>query len=184
MSYPKEVVLRRIRNEIRDCSQYLGKEIEIDDDADLPLELDMRISNVLAYGSIGHVISEHELTVIITEEYGQRKPEVRWRSHIFHPNIMDPDDGGLVCMRMLEDWSYGTRLVTFLSSIVALLSNPNPKSPFGTDSCMAAARFFAESNKAKFDVVVNRRYYEDRLGRKSRNGIQEKDRSDGRTVRT
>ena len=184
MSFPREIVIKRIRNELRDCSQYLGNDISIEDDLELPLELDMRISNVLAYESPDKVISEHGFKIIITEDYGQRKPEVRWTSHIFHPNIMDPDDGGLVCMRMLDDWDYGTRLVTFLSSIVALLSNPNPRSPFGTDSCMAAARFFAESNKAKFDVVVNRRYYEDRLGRKGRNGVQEKDRSDGRTVRT
>ena len=48
MTYPKEVVIRRIRNELKDCSHYLGREIEIGDDIDLPLELDMRISNVLA----------------------------------------------------------------------------------------------------------------------------------------
>lgn len=169
MSFPKEIVIRRIRNELRDCAEYLGSEIELADDLDLPLELDMRISNVLAYESPDKVISEHEFKIIITEDYGQRKPEVRWVSHIFHPNIMDPDDGGLVCIKMLNEWDYGTRLVTFLSGIVTLLSHPNPRSPFGTDSCMAAARFFDASSKAKFDVIVNGGAHEDNVGGPGRN---------------
>ena len=163
MSLPREIVVRRIRNELRDCSEYLGSEIPLDDEIVLPLELDMRISNVLAYESPEKIISEHMFTIIITDEYGQRKPEVRWRSHIFHPNIMEPEDGGLVCIKMLNEWDYGTRLVTFLSGIVALLSNPNPRNPFGTDSCMAAARFFDESSKAKFDVTVNGGNHEGRF---------------------
>ncbi|MBQ7701413.1 MAG: hypothetical protein IJT54_03325 [Candidatus Methanomethylophilaceae archaeon] len=165
MSFPREIVIKRIRNELRDCSQYLGNDISIEDDLELPLELDMRISNVLAYESPDKVISEHGFKIIITEDYGQRKPEVRWTSHIFHPNIMDPDDGGFVCIKMLNEWDYGTRLVTFLSGIVTLLSHPNPMNPFGTDSCMAAARFFNDDNKAKFDVVVNGGGHEDSFRR-------------------
>lgn len=175
MSYPKEVVIRRIRNELRDCSEYLGYRIELDGDIELPLELDMKISNILAYESAGKVVSEHKFTIIITEDYGQRKPEVRWRSHIFHPNIMDPDDGGLVCIKMLNEWTYGTRLVSFLSGIVTLLTNPNPMSPFGTDSCMEASRFFRSDGKAKFDVVVNGVNDEGIVRRKRRGPVQEED---------
>jgi ubiquitin-protein ligase len=66
---------------------------------------------------------------------------------------MDPDDGGFVCMKMLNKWSYGMRLFDFIKNIEEMVANPNPDGPFGTESCMAAAKFFSE-NKARFTVTI------------------------------
>ncbi len=155
MSYPKEIVIRRLVNELKECSDFLGGDIELDPNTvTLPLVIDMRVTDVLAYAAKDKVVSEHEFSVKITEDYGQCKPEVRWKSEIFHPNIMSPKDGGLVCLKMLNEWTYGTRLASFLNGIMTLLVEPNASSPFGTDSCKEAAEFFANKGKAKMSAKV------------------------------
>jgi ubiquitin-protein ligase len=155
MSYPRAVVVRRLVNELKECSAYLGTDFEIDPETvTLPLEMEMGMSNVIGYESKDKIITDHRFRLTITEDYGQSKPEVRWVSHVFHPNIMDPDDGGLVCMKMLSDWSYGTRLASFIKGLETLVSNPNPESAFGTASCEEAAAFFSE-NGARFDAKVS-----------------------------
>lgn len=145
MALPKPVLLRRIDRELKDCAEYLGSEFEFDPDkAEFPIRIEMHMSNVLAHESADRIVSEHDFFIVLTEDYGFKKPEIRWKSKIFHPNIMDPADGGYVCTKMLNEWEFNTRLPGFLKSLCFLVSNPNPMSPFGTDSCMAAARFFAD----------------------------------------
>ena len=145
MGLPKEVLLRRIDRELRDCKEYLGSDFEFDPSkAQFPIRIDMHLSNVLAYSAPGEVVTEHDFFIVLTEDYGFKKPEVRWKSKIFHPNIMDPSDGGYVCTKMLNEWEFNTRLPAFLRSLCFLVSNPNPMSPFGTESCMAAAKYFAD----------------------------------------
>jgi len=154
MSYPEKVVLKRLSNELKDCRQYLGGEFYLDPETShLPITIDMTMDGVRGYESEDKEIYTHKFAITITNDYGQQKPEVRWKSHIFHPNIMDPDDGGFVCMKMLNKWSYGMRLFDFIKNIEEMVANPNPDGPFGTDSCMAAAKFFSE-NKAKFTVTI------------------------------
>ena len=155
MSYPKEIVLRRLINELRDCTDFMDGNIEIDpENTELPLTIGMKITDTLAYATRDKVVSEHEFSVTITKDYGQCKPEVRWKTEIFHPNIMSPKDGGLVCIKMLNEWTYGTRLSSFLNGIMTLLVEPNVASPFGTDSCKKAAEFFASKGKARISASV------------------------------
>ncbi len=145
MGLPKAVLLRRIDRELRDCREFLGSEFEFDPDkAEFPIRIDMHMSNVLAHSAPGQIVTEHDFFIVLTEDYGFKKPEVRWKSRIFHPNIMDPEDGGYVCTKMLNEWEFNTRLPAFLKSLCFLVSNPNPMSPFGTESCMAAAKYFAD----------------------------------------
>ena len=145
MALPKAVLLRRIERELKDCTDYLGSEFEFDAErAEFPIRIDMHISNVLAHTSPDNISSEHDFYIVLTEDYGFKKPEVRWKSPIFHPNIMDPSDGGYVCTKMLNEWEFNTRLPAFLKSLTFLVSNPTPESPFGTESCMAAARYFSD----------------------------------------
>lgn len=134
--------MRRLANELKECGEYLGEGFELDPDAELPIRIDVSMSGVFGYDAPGSVVTEHSFSVLITEEYGQRKPEVRWRSPIFHPNIMRPEDGGYVCVKLLEDWTYGSRLSAFLKCVENLVMEPNPDSPFGTESCLAAAEYF------------------------------------------
>ena len=145
MGLPKAVLLRRIDRELKDCEEYLGSEFEFDaEKAEFPIRIDMHMSNVMAHETADRIITEHDFYIVLTEDYGFKKPEVRWKTQIFHPNIMDPSDGGYVCTKMLNEWEFNTRLPAFLKSLSFLVSNPNPMSPFGTESCMEAARFFAD----------------------------------------
>lgn len=155
MSLPREILLRRLSNELKECSEYLGTDFMFDPGKveRFPITIDVTLSNVLGYESKGKIVTEHGFTMMITEEYGQRKPEVRWRTQIFHPNIMDPKDGGYVCIKLLNEWSFGSKLLSFIKGVENLVSCPNYKSPFGTDSCMAAAEFF-KSNMIKFEASV------------------------------
>ena len=89
----------------------------------------------------------HKLEVIVTDDYPFQTPIVRWRSKIFHPNIMIPDDGGYVCTRLLDDWSFGSNLLSFIKGIESLLANPNPDNPYESKGCTEAAEYF---NKNKF----------------------------------
>ena len=90
----------------------------------------------------------HQFKMLITEEYPYEKPVVIWESKIFHPNIQLPRDGGHVCTKLLDDWNFQSTLISFISGIEALLANPNPKSPWGTNSCTRAAQYF---NKHSYD---------------------------------
>jgi ubiquitin-protein ligase len=55
---------------------------------------------------------------------------------------MPPGDGGYVCTKLLENWDFSSNLVTFIKGIESLLENPNPKNPFGNDTCTRAAAYF------------------------------------------
>jgi len=84
----------------------------------------------------------HKLKIYITENYPYEKPIVRCQSEIFHPNIMIPDDGGYVCTRLLDDWCFSSNLMSFIKGLESLLTHPNPKNPYGSDSCTKAAEYF------------------------------------------
>ena len=154
MSYPKAVILKRLTSELRECSKYLDGDTVIDPKlVEFPIVIEMLMRNILGYETKDKIISDHRFAITITRDYGERKPEVRWRTHIFHPNIMDPDDGGYVCIKLLNEWSYGTRLSSFIKSIEVLVSEPNYRSPFTTGSCIEAAEFFKE-NTTKFSASI------------------------------
>ncbi|MDD2533068.1 MAG: ubiquitin-conjugating enzyme E2, partial [Candidatus Methanomethylophilaceae archaeon] len=121
---------------------------------DFPIEIDVHVSNVIGYEAPGKMITDHEFLIIITEEYGEKKPEVRWRSRIFHPNIMGPEDGGYICIKLLNEWSFGTTLLSFIKGVEYLISDPNPRSPFGTDTCMEAAEYF-RNNRSRIHASVS-----------------------------
>ncbi len=82
------------------------------------------------------------MAVLITDEYPAEKPIVKWKTPIFHPNIMAPEDGGYVCTRLLENWDFNSTMLEFFKGIEWLLTNPNPKNPFGSDTCTRAAAYF------------------------------------------
>lgn len=155
MSFPPEIILKRVRNELKQCMEYQGRTVLPVLGDTLPIEIEFTMENVPAYESRDKIVTTHKFSIFITGDYGMKKPEVRWRTHIFHPNIMDPDDGGLVCIKMLNEWDYGTTLLSFLKGIEVLLTTPNPEGPFGTDSCMDAAEFFS-GNVSKFEFQIKR----------------------------
>jgi hypothetical protein len=57
---------------------------------------------------------------------------------------MLPEDGGHVCTKLLDTWNFQSNLLAFIQALESLLTNPNPLSPWGSKSCMAAAKYFHE----------------------------------------
>ncbi|MFQ6127921.1 MAG: ubiquitin-conjugating enzyme E2 [Thermoplasmata archaeon] len=147
MGLPKDILRSRVVNEVLLCQRNLTHAISVSDPSlhSFPLEVNITLVKIPGPiwkdGGIKHRYT-HKLTILITEEYPFEKPIVKWRSDIFHPNIMLPDDGGYVCTKLLDDWNFDSTLLTFVKGLEALLTNPNPTNPFGSDSCTRAAQYF------------------------------------------
>ena len=147
MPLPIDILRRRIRNEIELCRKRLVRHtVEIIGDQErFPVTLKVCLKAVpgpdMVDGSLVHRI-DHVFVMEISEDYPYQKPLVIWATPIFHPNIMVPEDGGFVCTKLLENWGFDSNLLLFIKGIEALLSNPNPMSPYGTESCTRAAELF------------------------------------------
>ena len=144
---PHEVLQERFKNELEMCKKHCLHTIKVDDDRfrALPAKIEVNMVQtpgpILKGGKIEHKFN-HKFIMTITDEYPFRKPIVEWKSMIFHPNIMLPSDGGNVCSLLLDNWSFSSNLLSFIRGVESLLMHPNPKNPFGTDSCTKAAQFF------------------------------------------
>ena len=147
MPLPREVLISRLRNELTMCQRCLRHPIDEVDGAfqEFPVEVEISLVQIPAYELVNGRIQKrfhHRFHMAITEDYPFQKPLVTWATPIFHPNIMTPEDGGLLCNKLLEDWSFNSTLLMFVKGIEYLLLNPNPASPFGTESCTLAAEYF------------------------------------------
>ena len=147
MGLPLDVLRSRLSNEIGSCSRYLKHKIGVSEESfnSFPIDIKVGLQDVHALEMAdGELMkrSDHIFSMIIDREYPFQKPLVIWRTQIFHPNIMAPDDGGHVCIKLLDDWSFNSTLLSFVKGIETLLLNPNPSSPFGTSSCTAAAEYY------------------------------------------
>ena len=67
---------------------------------------------------------------------------------------MPPEDGGYVCTKLLDKWTFNSNLIAFIKGIEVLLASPNPKSPFENDTCTRAAEYF---NKHVYKPVEKKR---------------------------
>jgi len=152
------VLVRRLTNELMRCSGYIGSDIRFDpNDVLFPMEITVNMVNIPAYAKVnGSVMpmNEHRYKVVINEEYPYEKPKARWETPIFHPNIMPPEDGGYVCIKLLDKWSFGSTLLSFIKAVEHLVMNPNPSNPFGADTCAEASRFYT-NNEAKINASVS-----------------------------
>ncbi len=157
MSLPMNVLRSRLINELAMCRNNLEYIIECSDEdfSELPVTLDVAMRDI--YGPVfvkGQVIdrAEHQLRIVITQEYPYEKPIVRWQTPIFHPNIMLPRDGGYVCTKLLDSWNFSSNLLGFIKGVESLLANPNPMNPYDTDSCMMASERFIDSPYSPADM--------------------------------
>ncbi|AIZ55944.1 ubiquitin-conjugating enzyme [Candidatus Methanoplasma termitum] len=155
MGLVRQVLIKRINNEILGLKSHLNVRIkEVPDDVEFPIEIRIALKNIPARISKDQVSGEHILSIIVTENYPYERPRAKWMTPIFHPNIMMPEDGGYVCVKMLDDWSFGSSLLSFVRGVEQLISEPNPKNPFGTDSCLEAAKWYS-ANKPRIEAEVN-----------------------------
>lgn len=147
MPLPQDILRKRVRNELENARKALKEHaIEVvGDPRHFPITVKVTLQGVpgpdVAEGKVVHRTA-HIFLMEISEDYPYQKPLVIWGTPIFHPNIMLPEDGGFVCTRLLDDWSFDSNLLTFIKGIEVLLSSPNPSSPYGTDSCTRAAERF------------------------------------------
>ncbi len=147
MSLPRGILRERLKNEIGLCKRGIQHNIVCQDEdfASLPLTIEVTMKDtpgpVLRDGKVCDG-AQHRMKVIITENYPYEKPIVRWQTPIFHPNIMLPRDGGYVCTKLLDSWNFSSNLLSFIKGVELLLVNPNPMSPYKTESCMLASEWF------------------------------------------
>lgn len=153
MPLPTDVLRVRIRNEVQMCQRELRHHISVSDPtlSSFPVVVNVTFLRVPGpdweEGKVVHRFV-HRMAIVIGEDYPIERPIVKWQTPIFHPNIMPPEDGGYVCTKLLENWDFGSTLVTFIKGIESLLVNPNPASPFGNDICTRAAAYFNRNRYA------------------------------------
>ena len=143
MPLPEEVLVARLRNELAICERYLRHPISRSEEnlSRFPMDSEIKLQKVPgAFVQNGRVMIRynHCFRIVVTGDYPFEKPLVIWQTPIFHPNIMMPEDGGHLCTKLLEGWSFNSTLLSFIKGVESLLLNPNPNNPFGTDSCTAA----------------------------------------------
>jgi hypothetical protein len=147
MPLPADLLRKRVRNELDNARSGLAnhKIVVVGDFSKFPIMIKVGLKEVpgpdMVDGKVVHRL-DHIFLMEISEDYPYKKPLVIWGTPIFHPNIMVPDDGGFVCTKLLDDWSFDSNLLLFIKGIEVLLSAPNPSSPYGTDSCTRAAELF------------------------------------------
>lgn len=147
MPLPMDVLKMRLRNEIEMCQRELRHHLSVSDPLlySFPIMVNVTLLRVPGpdweEGKVVHRFV-HRIAIIVSEDYPMEKPIVKWLTPIFHPNIMPPEDGGYVCTKLLENWDFSSNLMAFIKGVESLLVNPNPRNPFGNDSCTRAAAYF------------------------------------------
>ena len=68
------------------------------------------------------------LTSDFSEDYPEKKPEVRFINKIYHLNVSPTN--GHICISTLNEWKPKTPMVDVISAIFALFYDQNPKSPY------------------------------------------------------
>jgi ubiquitin-protein ligase len=146
---PADLLQKRLRTELQLCKQELARyTVDVSDPTFCSFPVSIRVT---MRGVPGPVIkddrvtsaSTHKFTMKITDEYPYHKPIVIWETPIFHPNIMAPEDGGFVCTKLLDEWSFNANLLLFIQGLETLLSNPNSDNAYISDSCVKAAMHFS-----------------------------------------
>jgi len=159
MPLPREILETRLKNELAICQRCLRHPIQVGEEAftEYPITIEINLLQIPGYELVDGEIRRryhHRFKLEISEEYPFVKPYVVWRTPIFHPNIMIPEDGGFLCNKLLDDWNFNSTLLMFIKGIEYLLLNPNPSSPFGTETCTAAAQHFNTVKKPQPPMVT------------------------------
>lgn len=154
MGLVRPILIKRINNEIAGLNDHLGLRIPaVPENAEFPIEISIALRNSPARISREAIGNDHVFSVVVSENYPYERPRAKWNTPIFHPNIMMPEDGGYVCVKTLDNWSFGSSLLPFVRGVEQLIADPNPMNPYGTESCIEAAKWYA-SNKPRFEAKV------------------------------
>jgi ubiquitin-protein ligase len=146
-SLPRPMLVARLRNEVANARRKTRHVVMVEDAefAQFPVTIAVTLREapgpVRKAGKVTEV-STHRLKLQITKDYPYQKPIVQWMSEIFHPNIMTYSEGGFVCTKFLDNWSFNSELADFLRGLEVLLQKPNPHNPYATCTCNEAAAYF------------------------------------------
>ncbi len=148
---PDAVLRKRVQNEIAQVMRKTDHSVIVKDRtfSEWPSIIDVILKDSPGPVKRGDRVTTkytHKMRVTITREYPYQKPIIEWQSEIFHPNIMEPFDGGYVCTKLLDRWTAKDNLFKFLIGLGSLLANPNANDPYGTCSCKEAALYFRDHN--------------------------------------
>ena len=150
MPLPPDILLFRLRNELKAVSGFISSAPDLTEGLVFPVQVEIALAKVPGpVAESGKVVMryDHRFRMVIGKDYPYEKPTVVWLTPIFHPNIMMPEDGGHLCTKLLDEWSFNSTIISFIKGVESLVMNPNPASPFGTDSCTAAAEYFNTGEK-------------------------------------
>ena len=90
------------------------------------------------------------LHIDIPKEYPHKPPDVKFKTHIFHPNISP--QSGYICLDILKHmWSPAMGIGKVILSILQLLSDPNPNDSLNWD-----AGSLMKSNIAEYTAVAKK----------------------------
>lgn len=152
-SLPRPLLVARLRNELENARRGTRHVVLVEDPElkAFPVTLTVTLRNApgpVRRKGVVEMVDTHRLRLRITQDYPYQKPIVQWMSEIFHPNIMTYSEGGFVCTRFLDDWTFNSELKDFLRGLEALLLKPNPLNPYATCTCNEAAAYFLEREGA------------------------------------
>lgn len=143
MGLPRPILIRRIHNDLAKAEECLALSFsEFGDDVVFPLVMNVEVHGIRGYCKEGISSDRHSFQLIISADYPYERPKVKWTSEIFHPNIMSPSEGGLVCVKAIDHWDFDSDLSSFLTELTELIKNPNPHNPLNSETCNAAAEWF------------------------------------------
>jgi ubiquitin-conjugating enzyme E2 A len=94
-----------------------------------------------------------KLSLEFSEEYPTKPPNVKFLTNMYHPNIYAD---GKICLDILTNqWSPIYDVLTVLTSIQSLLTDPNPDSPANAEAARLYTENLQEYYKKVKDCVEN-----------------------------
>ncbi len=99
------------------------------------------------YNNVVLFAGTFKLSLVFTEDYPNKAPQVKFITKMFHPNIYAD---GAICLDILQNqWSPIYDISAILTSIQSLLTDPNPNSPANSE----ASKLYVE-NKGEYNRRV------------------------------
>ena len=144
---------KRLLNDLKHIKE--SQEKDDDDESVLasPHEDNIMIWDCIIFGPENSIWENgvFKLTMIFTDEYPNKPPDIIMKTKVFHPNFYV---NGRICIDILKtQWSPIYDIRTILTSIQSLLTDPNPSSPANLEAAKLYSDNIQEYNKKVKECV-------------------------------